>query len=440
MRHLSRSFNAYVVCVILVTAWLWALLTVYGVGDQRHAMPLQATLLALVSIIAYQFPVLLRKNWKLHVANSPLLAVALLYSSSDAMVIAAVTTFIGNTLLRVKWLPRPPQNRNMRSVIFNTAQTTLSMGLASACFHLIAGNYPTFDPRSAQSLIALPLAGIIAYVVNTGAVAGAVATLKGGNAFTIWREERRNDWLEETGLALLAIVTALVADEYPWAILLQAGSLAVVYLSFKNSAQVRSQTRMTIEHLATMVDRRDPYTYQHSLNVSRYAVRLGELVGLPGNEIELIRSAALVHDIGKIAVRDAVLLKNARLTDEEWDEMRQHPVVGADMVSHLPEYQNGLQLILHHHEAWDGSGYPSGFAGEQIPLGARILAVADSYDAMSTDRPYRKALSIELIVEQLRQGAGRQWDPRLVDLWLQEIDTTRSAASTTELKLVAGVA
>jgi putative two-component system response regulator len=120
-------------------------------------------------------------------------------------------------------------------------------------------------------------------------------------------------------------------------------------------------------------------------------------------------------------VPDAVLLKPGRLTEAEWAQMRRHPVVGAEMVAGLPEYEGGRAWIRHHHEAWDGSGYPDGLAGEAIPLGARILAVADSYDAMATDRPYRPALAPGAIVEQFRRGRGRQWDPQLVDLWLEEL-------------------
>src|SRR5262249_18686977 len=155
---------------------------------------------------------------------------------------------------------------------------------------------------------------------------------------------------------------------------------------------------------------------------SRYAVQLAELLDLSSREIGLIREAALLHDVGKFGIRDGIFPKPGRLTPEERAEMERHPTLGADMVARLPEYQAHAPLIRHPHEAWDGSGYPSGLAGEAIPLGARIIAVADAYDAMSNLRPYRPVLSTEEIVEQFRQGRGRQWDPRLVDLWLEAIE------------------
>ncbi len=431
---MPRRMALYVAGVVTAALALWLLMSLIEIGGAQPVNPV-LLLLLLLSVLALQFPIEVGPNWKRHVANSLLLAGAFLLSPPHALALAFAATLLGNITLRLPILPRPVQRRPWWNWLFNAAQAALSLGSASAIYHLCAGNAPTFNPNSLGAAIGVVLAAVTAHLVSSGLVTGAVIIYRGGNPLTLWWERQAEGWREELGLAMLAIVTALVAEDYPWALLVQAGSIAIIYLSFKQSQQVRRQTRETIEHLAALVDHRDPYTFQHSQNVSRYAVRLAERLGLPGSEVELIRSAALIHDIGKIAVPDSILLKPGRLDECEWREMRRHPVVGADMVAHLPEYRAGARLIRHHHEAWDGRGYPDGLAGEAIPLGARIIALADSYDAMSTARPYRQALPLESIVEQLRAGKGRQWDPRLVELWLEEVGSGSLGAGREPLPL-----
>jgi len=136
---------------------------------------------------------------------------------------------------------------------------------------------------------------------------------------------------------------------------------------------------------------------------------------LPDHEVEVIRLAARVHDLGKIAVPDQVLHKQGRLTPEEFELMKKHPETGAEILAKFPEYKRGRQLVLAHHERIDGLGYPHGLAGRAIALGARILAVADSWDAMTSDRPYRKALDPAIALAELQRGRGTQWDPEVVD-------------------------
>jgi putative nucleotidyltransferase with HDIG domain len=166
--------------------------------------------------------------------------------------------------------------------------------------------------------------------------------------------------------------------------------------------------------LADTVDKRDEYTYQHSLRVAGYCGEIAGALDLPRSEIELVISAARVHDLGKIATADRILYKQAALTDEERKAIIAHPADGSELAGQFSMYRTGRDCIRHHHERWDGTGYPDGLAGTRIPLGARIIAVADAYDAMTSDRPYRAALSPEIALGELRAGAGRQFDPDLV--------------------------
>ncbi len=166
--------------------------------------------------------------------------------------------------------------------------------------------------------------------------------------------------------------------------------------------------------LASAVDAKDPYTYGHSERVARIAIELGRELGLVGDDLSDLYLAGLLHDVGKIGIRDDVLGKHGPLTSEEHEHMKQHPVIGHSILKDLRQVSNLLPGVLHHHERWDGKGYPHGLAAEAIPRLARILAVADSYDAMSTSRPYRKAMSPANVETILDEGAGSQWDPQVI--------------------------
>jgi len=178
--------------------------------------------------------------------------------------------------------------------------------------------------------------------------------------------------------------------------------------------------------LAATVDAKDHYTYGHSKKVSQYAVVLSEALGLPQDRITTIRAAGLLHDIGKIAVPDSILNKAEALTGKEWKPVKAHPELGVEILRHVIDLVNCLPAILHHHEHYDGQGYPSGLKGENIPLEARILAIADAYDAITSMRPYRKQLSPQQALNELKRCVGTQFDPELVDTFYKIMEPTPS--------------
>lgn len=167
--------------------------------------------------------------------------------------------------------------------------------------------------------------------------------------------------------------------------------------------------------LANAVEAKDAYTEKHTERVSRYAVALGEKVGLDGDYLESLRIGGMLHDIGKIGVPDNILLKQGKLDQEELEFVKVHPVVGERICRPLRSLRYVLPGIRHHHERVDGTGYPDGLKGEEIPVEARILAIADAFDAMTTDRPYRRRMSAREAMEELRRYAGSQWDRYLVE-------------------------
>lgn len=173
--------------------------------------------------------------------------------------------------------------------------------------------------------------------------------------------------------------------------------------------------------LAVALDARDPYTAGHSLRVAEYSVIIGQLAGMNGQKLDNLRKSALLHDIGKIGVRDSVLFKEGKLTDEEFDQIKSHPVLGENILRQIEPVEKMapyLAGVRSHHERYDGQGYPDGLAGMAIPLHGRIIAVADAYDAMTSDRPYRKGMPHDRALVILEQGRGSQWDPEFAGLFL----------------------
>ncbi|MBF0537184.1 MAG: HD domain-containing protein [Nitrospirae bacterium] len=174
----------------------------------------------------------------------------------------------------------------------------------------------------------------------------------------------------------------------------------------------------TINTLADTIEKRDPYTGGHTKRVMNYSALIGEGLGLSTRDMKRLELASILHDIGKIGVSDNVLLKTSRLTEEEFDEIKMHPVYGQEILSHIEELKDVIPGIKSHHERVDGKGYPDGLMGEEIDLIARIIAVADSFDAMTSDRPYRKGLSLEAALEELRKCSGTQFDTKVVEAFL----------------------
>jgi putative nucleotidyltransferase with HDIG domain len=183
----------------------------------------------------------------------------------------------------------------------------------------------------------------------------------------------------------------------------------------ETSRELEQSLLDTIETLNAAVEARDPYTAGHSQRVRRVALAVGRAMGLPVDRLGALGTAALFHDIGKIGMPDSILTKTDILTRDEQAVMREHVTRGADIVAKFPQFQRAIPAIRHHHERWDGVGYPDGLAGEDIPLEAAIIGLADAWDAMTTDRPYAPSQTLNEAMMQIRAGRGKQFSPAVVD-------------------------
>ena len=190
----------------------------------------------------------------------------------------------------------------------------------------------------------------------------------------------------------------------------------------RNHTHIYQEYESTIYALTAAIDAKDHYTFSHSNNVAYYATALASALGMNEDMIEIIRQAALLHDVGKIGIPEYILNKEGKLTDEEYEVIKGHVEASIDIIRHLPSLDYVIPAVIGHHERYDGKGYPRRIAGEDIPLTARILCVADSFDAMTSKRCYKKAFPVGMAREKLLQDAGRQFDPDLVYKFVECLD------------------
>jgi putative nucleotidyltransferase with HDIG domain len=239
-----------------------------------------------------------------------------------------------------------------------------------------------------------------------------------------WIRTNRHIWPASLGVIFVGVLVAVLWFTSAWTMVLAAIPLTALYYSVRNTISLETNTVDALFQLADILDARDAYTHGHSLRVGQYAEQLALELGLSGDDAHVIFLAGRLHDIGKCAIKNEVLLKPGALNDEEREHMCIHPAVGGAMLESFSLFRECARYVRGHHERWDGQGYPDRLRGENIPIGARIIAVADAYDAMTTTRPYRKALPVAEAKRRLAEGSGSQWDPRVVTAFLGLIEST----------------
>lgn len=393
-----------------------------------------ALVLAVLIGVARSYAIQIGPKHKVHADTAALVAALLLLPAA----LAALTASAG-CLASGIWLRRKPLDTS-----FNAAVLALATGLAALSLHLVAAFPLTSRPdveSSTRLLAELTVLGASVYYLLQGLLVHVAIGLQlGQNPLTRWLANQRKVLPQEIALILVGLFAALAAREQFWSLLLLTIPAYVVYRSLRDGVALRVQTRETIESLADIVDMRDHYTFEHSRRVAEVARDLARALGLSGDQVETVYLAARVHDVGKIGIKSQVLFKQGKLSDEDWLEMRSHPEIGARLTNKFPDFRGARDLILHHHERYDGGGYPQGLAGDRIPLGARIIAVADAYDAMTTHRAYRGPLPREAVLSELHKGRGTQFDPQILDTFLTLIAPPTLRAATqpaTELPLQA---
>lgn len=302
--------------------------------------------------------------------------------------------------------------------VFNIAQQSLAATASITAFKLLGGT----SLQLQQSLQVIPEAGAtIAYLlVNTLAVAAVVAISEKKNVLLVWRDNVMGSLVNYAVSIPWVHAFALVYCRFDY-----VGVLFIAFLLLGlrqlNHATItlRKYNRELLQLLVQTVEMRDPYTSGHSQRVSKYAQIIARAIGLPSKQVDRIAIAALLHDVGKIhEIFEPILKKPGKLTPEERATMELHPLKSVELAEKVSELEDVLPSIRHHHENYDGTGYPDKLVGTNIPLGARIIMFADTIDAMTTDRPYRKAMTEVEVRHELIKMRGRQFDPDICDALL----------------------
>ncbi len=383
---------------------------------------LQIVILVVIAIIAEEMAVEVHERFTVAATNFPMLLAVMFLGQLPAMAVAAIVGLWGG------W------RESSRAVAaFNCANLIISTFLASTAFLILQHHWSISLGAASLPLLA---AGAVAAAVYEGfnylltSVAGYVKY--GISLATYWRVDMPSQLAQSLvvvgglGLAVAALyatagITAVVLLFIPL-----FASQYMFKLLVRERAHVAKQTELTDKYLemnlglavamVVLLDSKDQYTADHSAAVAMYCRDMALSAGMDESEAEEIHLAGLLHDLGKVGTPDAILRKGSTLDEEEWGYIRQHPEKGAEVLSQLAAYQNVADIVRYHHERLDGSGYPAGLTGESIPQASKMLAVADTYHAMTSDRPYRRALSSFEALKELRSMAGVSLDARWVEV------------------------
>jgi putative nucleotidyltransferase with HDIG domain len=309
----------------------------------------------------------------------------------------------------------------LRLVLFNRGMLAISMFMFSKAYQAVGGHFGTLGwPRGYMAFLT---AAIVDTLCNALQFAIYFSLDSGMSLRGVWRLNIQ--WTLPSMLALypLGILMVLVAQEGgPFLLTLFYLPLLTMKYSLNKYIELRAAYQEMAGALSNAIDARDAYTRGHSERVAEYAALLAKEMKFSEDRIELIRYVGLLHDVGKIGIRDAIMKKQGAYTYEEYEEMKTHAKIGAQMLEGMKFIGKGQDWVKYHHERWDGQGFPDGLKGEEIPIEARIIACADSFDAMTTDRPYKAKLTLAEAKEELKRCAGTQFDPAVVKAMLKVVD------------------
>src|SRR4051812_23039647 len=421
MSAMSRSGRAYVFAVAAIGITLGA----YCALTLVHGVPREFLIFAALTLLSGRFTLKV-PSVEAHFSPSEMFvfaSVLLFGPEAGAITLAADSVLIAwqRKLTRVQTL-------------FNFGNLTLSVWISGKLFFFVAGVKPLFNDMALSGNLILPLLllAVTYFVVNSGLIATAIAFTKKGSPLAVWREHFL--WLGPGYAAgacvALLLVVALNLVHFS-ALVLLPPLLLVFYITMRSSfgrvedakGHVIALNRLylsTVETLATAIDAKDEVTHGHVRRVQVAALALAREIGISDDTtLQAIEAAALLHDTGKIAVPEHILNKPGKLTPAEFEKMKLHAPIGAEILSAIEFPYPVVPIVRHHHENWDGTGYPDRISGEAIPIGARILSVVDCFDALTSDRPYRRRMSNADALAILMERRGTMYDPAIVDTFVR---------------------
>jgi diguanylate cyclase (GGDEF)-like protein/putative nucleotidyltransferase with HDIG domain len=419
--------NAYIGILMLIAYKLIALIYYPVANLDWYGLVAFALMVILTEGLSAN---LYARDTSVSTSAAPLIAGVLLYGPVGALLLSAV-------LATTAWI----KNRgHLNRLCFDVANNLISSLIIAGSVSLMKASITSYHV-SVQLALAL-LAGIIVFIINTALLSGVMSLTLGRSPRKLWKEEFR--WLWPYYLALGASAFGMILG-YSFAGLFGIVALILPVLTMrysqiqyiehtrdmvnqlrtnnveleKQGQEISSLSEELLLTLATIIDLRDPYTLGHSKRVAEYAVLIAKELDLSKEQIDIIRKGALLHDIGKLGIPETILFKPGKLTNDEYQVIKQHTTHGAEIVESCHSLHSLIPIIRHHHERYDGRGYPDNLVGHQIPLEARIIGLADALEAMASDRVYRKGLGIQEIVDEITKNSGTQFSPSVVSAFLK---------------------
>ncbi len=399
----------YVYAVIALGAYTLYRLLPEVTGRQWYGVVSFALIIFIIEAMPVELP---RQRGTVSVGYAMILACILVLGPGLSAWLAALATL---RLVELTGHVAP------KAVLFNRAQLALSAAAAGLTYVALGGVPGQIDIlRGAGPILA---AAAVYSLVNITTVVLAMGLTQRLSFWGIWVRDFR--WMVPHYLALtpLGVLIGLVESYVGMAgVFLLFVPLLIARYSLQLYAQMRKAYLSTIQAMVAAIEARDPYTAGHSRRVARYTVATARTLRLPEDQTERLEYAAWLHDVGKLAVPDHILQKRGALTAEEWERMKKHPETGANILKQIKLLGRDVDVILHHHEKWNGGGYPDYMQGTDIPLGARLIAIADAYEAMTSARPYRsRTLTRDEALAEIARCAGTQFDPELAKAFAASI-------------------
>lgn len=304
-------------------------------------------------------------------------------------------------------------NTSIFKTIFNISQNVLNAGIAGSVFYLTS---VYFSSLSVLNPLPIIISTITYIALNTTFMTELMAIISGEKFFFTWIKNIQGTVLNSIAVSFLGVIVVAAYTSYgAGGVILFFIPLMLARYSFKLYIDMRKNYLDTVKALINAIEAKDPYTSGHASRVGDYAESIAKALKLPERKIERIRTAALLHDIGKIGIDDSILNKAGSLSDLEFSAIKNHPAIGAEIIKDVAFLNDVLDIVKHHHERYDGKGYPDGLKGKDIPIETSILTIADSFDAMITDRPYRKSMTLDLALKEILANGGTQFNPEIVE-------------------------
>ena len=418
---------------VVAVAGLAALIAASRTLDLAAFDPVLVALLVVLACVAQRVPVFLFRSSAISVSFAAVIAAYVLYGTGAAIWVSIAQALVNSFT---------PHRKPLRKMAFNFGSFAISAYVAGELYRLTGGLTP--PGAIAQTIASVAISSGAYFLVNTTLTAMAISLSEGQSVLSVWRTNY--SWMP-VNFGATALQGAALALAYQaiglFGVFVFTVPLAVAWYSFRLYMAKSTEVRQRNEELSTVnellrqtndrleeshisvigaligaIEVKEQNPSGHAEKTMRYSVQVGKQLGLGTEEIAAIKLGALFHDVGKIGIPESLLSKPTELTDAEWVEMKSHPTMGASLLANVPMLERIRPIVLAHHERFDGTGYPRGLKGNEIPLAAQIISVADAYDAMTSERPYRITLRPKRALRELRANAGTQFNPVVVEAFI----------------------